>query len=47
MQTEFRIFLINRPAGPLLTEDCLNLVLGFFVFLMPGWMMVGGGVALQ
>lgn len=39
MQTEFRIFLINRLAGPLLAEDCLNLVLVFLknARVVMGW----------
>lgn len=43
MQTEFRIFLINWPAGPLLAEDCLNLALGLFKISPGGGRSVGGG----
>lgn len=42
MQTEFKIFLINWPAGPLLAEDCLNLTLGFFKIARVGVRVLGG-----
>lgn len=43
MQTEFRIFLINWPAGLLLAEDCLNLALGLFKIARVGVGVLGGG----
>lgn len=46
MQTEFRIFLINWPAGPLLIEDCLNLALGFFKIARVGVGVCVGSIAV-